>query len=132
MKGFITTILAALIFAACGNAQDASTTSAQAGTFEDLKVQEFLTLYGEKENAQLLDVRTPAETDKGIIQEAMIMDFFADDFKTKLATLDKSQPLFVYCASGGRSGKTLKMAKEMGFSEVYNMLGGYSAYASQK
>ncbi len=55
------------------------------------------------------------------------MNFHDDAFSSQLETLDKSKPVYVYCKGGGRSGKTAKMLHEMGFSEVYNLLGGITS-----
>ncbi len=77
---------------------------------------------------QIVDVRTKEEYDRGHFGNAVNMDFYQDDFKDKLATLNKEQPVFVYCESGGRSSKTAKMLKEMGFKEIVNMQGGWAAW----
>ena len=76
----------------------------------------------------LLDVRTPAETDQGVLLGATILDYSQADFKEKLAELDKDQRYIVYCASGGRSGRTQQMMEELGFRQVTNMEGGITAW----
>jgi len=80
------------------------------------------------EDRQLVDVRTPDEYNGGKIDDAQNIDFYEADFKTQIAKLDKSKPVFVYCHSGGRSGKAAKMMKGMGFKEVYDLKGGYSGW----
>jgi rhodanese-related sulfurtransferase len=42
--------------------------------------------------------------------------------------MDKNIPVFVYCRSGGRSGKAAKKMKEKGFKSVYNLEGGIIAW----
>ncbi len=39
------------------------------------------------------------------------------------ATLQKDQPVLIYCASGGRAALAGKLLQDMGYSQVYN-LGG--------
>lgn len=78
------------------------------------------------EGAQVIDVRTPGEVAQGAIEGATNFDFYEADFKDRMAGLDKEKPVLVYCKSGGRSGKTATMLKEMGFKEVYDLEGGYS------
>ena len=92
-----------------------------------ISADEFKAKLGE-ENIQLVDVRTPDEYNAGKIGDASNMDFYADDFKSKLEKLDKSQPVMIYCASGGRSGKTASMMKSMGFTEVYDLQGGFNGW----
>ena len=56
----------------------------------------------------------------------------AADFKEKaFEGLDKSKPVLVYCASGGRSAKSAKIYKEAGFTKVYNLLGGFRAWSAK-
>ena len=79
-------------------------------------------------NIQLVDVRTPDEWSEGIIKEALLINYFDDNFKTELSKLDKTKPIAVYCKSGGRSGKTTKLLVELGFKEIYDLKGGYSSW----
>ncbi len=81
-------------------------------------------------NGQLIDVRTPEEYAAGTIGNAKNIDFFANDFKDKMMSLDKDRPVYIFCKSGGRSGKTLKMMKEWGFTYVLELEGGYSGYSN--
>lgn len=101
-------------------------------TFIDLEVEAFSTALSEKEGAVLLDVRTPAEWQTGYIDGALLMDFHDPGFEEKLSTLDKQKPVFVYCKAGGRSGKTAEQLYKMGFLEVYNLLGGMTAWEEEK
>ena len=44
--------------------------------------------------------------------------------------LIRAKRILIYCRSGKRSGKALSMMKELGFREVYNMLGGIVQWES--
>lgn len=92
---------------------------------EDIDAANFQSKIG-LDNHILLDVRTAEEVAEGAIEGAMVIDFYADDFREKIETLDKEKTYLVYCRSGGRSGKTCKMMQEMGFTNLYNLEGGYS------
>lgn len=78
-----------------------------------------------QEDVQLIDVRTPGEYSQGKIGEAVNIDFYGTSFEAEIKKLDKTKKTLVYCASGGRSGKTAKMMKDLGFKEVYDLKGGY-------
>ncbi len=80
---------------------------------------------------QLVDVRTPEEYAEGHLENAVNYNFYDDDFKAKLATLDPNLPVMLYCKSGGRSGKTYNQLKGMNFKEVYDMAGGYSRWSEE-
>jgi rhodanese-related sulfurtransferase len=77
----------------------------------------------------ILDVRTPREFSSGHLPDAVCVDYYRHDFKAQLAKLDKSKPVFVYCATGGRSGSTVKTLSQLGFKEIYDLQGGISAWA---
>jgi len=77
---------------------------------------------------QLIDVRTPNEYEEGHIDNATLIDFLADNFKDKVQSLDKNKPVYLYCRSGGRSGRASKILKELGFIEIYDLKGGYMAW----
>jgi len=72
----------------------------------------------------IIDVRTSQEFLEKNIDNSINIDFYSDDFKEKLNSLDKSKTYLIYCRSGNRSGKTLKIMKELGFMIVYDLKGG--------
>ncbi len=72
----------------------------------------------------LIDVRTPEEYAEGHLANAKNIDFYEDGFKDEMATLDADKTMFIYCRSGGRSGKTANMLEGLGFKEVYDLAGG--------
>jgi len=75
----------------------------------------------------LLDVRTPAEVAQGSIKkDVKNIDYYASDFKAQIDKLDRNTPIYVYCRSGSRSGKSMQIMTDMGFKVVYNLIGGYS------
>ncbi len=76
----------------------------------------------------VLDVRTAQETATGIIPGAIEIDFLAPDFSRQLTKLDKTKPVFVYCAVGGRSAKAMQQMQQAGFKTVYNLTGGLGAW----
>lgn len=82
--------------------------------------------------AQLLDVRTPLEFEKGHLPQARNLDWRAEEFKTQAAKLDKTSPVFVYCQVGGRSRSAAEWLREQGFQTVYELKGGYVAWAEAR
>lgn len=89
---------------------------------------EFQKISGEKENKIILDVRTLKEVSGGKIPGSINIDYYSSDFKAKLGELDKEKPIMVYCKSGVRSGRTVKVLRELGFIEIYNLSGGITAW----
>lgn len=77
----------------------------------------------------ILDVRTDEEYAQGKMKNATQIDYYQRNFKTEVAKLDKTKPVFVYCASGVRSNSAAKILKQQGFTEVYDLKGGLNAWA---
>lgn len=93
--------------------------------------KEAVKLVAEKKVA-VIDVRTPAEFGLAHIDGASNIDFNAPDFETKLKAIDKTKPVLVHCAAGGRSTKALPTFKKLGFTTVIHLDGGFTAYEEAK
>src|SRR4030095_13344270 len=52
---------------------------------------------------QLIDVRTREEYAEGHLKNAKNINFNSADFTERVAKLDKTKPVLVYCKAGGRS-----------------------------
>lgn len=72
----------------------------------------------------VLDIRTLEEFNEARLADAIMVDFYADDFADQLDTLDKDVPYVVYCRTGNRSSEAVKTMKDLGFVEVYEVDGG--------
>ena len=81
-----------------------------------------------KTGAQLIDVRTPREFTNGFIKGAKNIDYNGDSFEKQMKKLDKTKPVLVYCAAGGRSENAAELLQEWGFKEVYDLEGGYNGW----
>lgn len=101
-----------------------STTYTMAQTASNLDATAFANKLKQTPNAQLVDVRTSGEYAQGHINQAQNIDLRASDFEQKVAKLDKSKAIYVYCLSGGRSASAMNSLISMGFKEVYNLSGG--------
>jgi rhodanese-related sulfurtransferase len=122
MKSFLLSFIL-LIAVSCLNSAFAQT---------NLDTKAFVQKFKETPKAQLLDVRTPNEWNAGKIESSKCVNFMDADFKQQVEKLDKSKPVFVYCAAGGRSAKASKILKEAGFKEIYNLQGaGYADLAKE-
>ncbi len=101
---------------------------------EDITPQEAFTLMQDNEGNPsfvILDVRTAEEFASGYIENAINIDYYSDTFRDELNNLDKDKSYLIYCHSGNRSGKALDIMAELGFKEVYNMLGGMIAWNAE-
>jgi rhodanese-related sulfurtransferase len=77
---------------------------------------------------QILDVRTMSEYNSGFIKNALQADWNnRKQFDDRTQYLDKSKPVYVYCASGARSGAAAAALREKGYTAI-NMDGGLNAW----
>lgn len=77
------------------------------------------------ESLQLIDVRRPDEFKNGTIEGAV--NIFVNNVRTCTDKIDKSRPVYVYCAVGFRGYLAVRTLRNLGF-EAYNMTGGIEAY----
>lgn len=130
MKLSITLLLLSFVFVACQNSSNNSITTTTAVIDENsayslLSAEEFKAELATVENPQLIDVRTPREFEKGNITGSKMINFKDKTFAAEMAKLDKERPLFIYCRSGGRSLSASNQAVSDGFTQVYELKGGY-------
>lgn len=87
----------------------------------------------------LLDVREPAEWEKGHIPGALLaprglLEWYADPItpyaKPELTT-KRDARIIVACASGGRSMLAAQTLKSMGYTNIVNMAGGFNEWSKQ-
>ena len=80
-------------------------------------------------DSKIIDVRTPQEFQEYRIPDSENVDFYdPQNFITKVTTRDKEASYFLYCKSGVRSYNSCSIMKDMGFKNVYNLVGGISEW----
>jgi rhodanese-related sulfurtransferase len=123
-------LLMAVLLATGGCAESVEVTQ----VFKDITPQEASDLIQQNEgnpDFQIIDVRTPEEFNDGHIENAIMIDFYAEDFRDEIAQLDREKSYFVYCRSGNRSGQAVDIMRELGFQEVYNLSAGIREWVGQ-
>ena len=78
-------------------------------------------------NALFIDVRDYLSHTEGNIEPSFHMD--QNNINTLIKQTPKERPLIVYCYHGHCSQLAAQFLVESGFSEVYNLEGGYEAWA---
>jgi NADPH-dependent 2,4-dienoyl-CoA reductase/sulfur reductase-like enzyme/rhodanese-related sulfurtransferase len=72
-----------------------------------------------------IDVRSPMEHSKGHIPDSINIP--VDDMRERLAEIDKSKEIWVYCQVGLRGYLASRILKQNGYN-VKNLTGGYKSY----
>ncbi|MBC7886091.1 MAG: rhodanese-like domain-containing protein [Saprospiraceae bacterium] len=88
-------------------------------------------IIAENKKLIIMDVRTPEETAKGKIENAIELDIKSPDFKKKLDQLDKDKPYLVYCYAGGRASNAMDIMKEKGFKQIFILDPGYKDWGTK-
>lgn len=120
----------------CGG--DSTTATAPAGTDEadhasvfagrNLDLDAARSALDSVDDLQLLDVRTQDEWDAGFVDGAVHIPIAS--LEERIAELDSSRPVLVYCAAGGRSAKALKVLERSGFRDVAHMKPGMRGWVA--
>lgn len=102
---------------------------------ETIRPQEALKMIEEHRddsNLVILDIRPEEEFEAGHIPGAINLDYEGHKFKRKVQDIDKSKDYIIYCRSGVRGEYFMGIMKELGFSHVYNILGGFVGWKVSK
>jgi len=92
----------------------------------DLTQDQWRAQLEEDRNAFILDVRTNAEVEEGIVPGAKHIDIYrGQGFLQEVQELDKSKNYYIYCRSGNRSGQACSVMNQLGFKNTYNLIGGF-------
>ena len=130
MNKYFTFLLASsslLLGCTSAQTQDVGQQPSEAGSpaiSKQLNAQEFQQKIQEIPTATLLDVRTPGEFSGGHLEHALNWDWTDGSFEKRIVQLNKTQPVLVYCMSGGRSASAVNALRKSGFNEVYELKGG--------
>jgi len=124
---------ATLILGGCADATVSATSGPTAASApvagSDLSPSDFAAA-AKLPSTVLLDVRTPAEFSAGHIAGAVNVDVQSSTFAKTLATLSKSKSYAIYCHSGNRSKAAMTAMQQSGFSHLFDLAGGISAWQS--
>lgn len=95
--------------------------------YTDITVEEAKEII-EAGNVILVDVRTQEEYSEKHIDGAILIpnETITDNQPAELP--DKDADILVYCRSGKRSSEAAKKLADMGYTNVYNMLGGINEW----
>ena len=99
----------------------------------NLNPDQFKAAIEQTKNAVLIDVRTAPEFQEIHIENAINIDFLAEDLWEQIESFDPQQSFFIYCRSGRRSIRVCTLMRNGGFDNrrVFNLDGGLVAWQEQ-
>lgn len=86
----------------------------------------------------IIDVRTAAENQAGAVRGAVNIPRGMLEFRIGLAEVweaagknspQKTDPIFVYCSTGGRGSLSAKALMQLGYTNVQSLQGGWNAWS---
>jgi len=83
-----------------------------------------------KEEIVILDVRTVEEYHEGHIEGAILIPL--QKLQKNYAMSDKDRIIIIYCRTGVRSAQASQILVDNGFTKVYNMDGGITAWINEE
>ncbi|MFC2019822.1 rhodanese-like domain-containing protein [Chloroflexota bacterium] len=127
-------VLGATLIAGCAGSGVETPGSAPAQIIRDITPKEAYALIQDNKGDTdfvIIDVRTPEEVADGYIAGSINLNSALQTFREDLDRLDKNKTYLVYCRSGARSARAVGIMAELGFREVYNMLGGIGGWQGE-
>lgn len=93
----------------------------------NLEQKEWWSQFLNDEHGIIIDVRSEDEFESGKIPGALNIDIYkGQGFIYRVEELDKSKNYYVYCAAGVRSANACGVMQQLGFENVFNLVGGFS------
>ncbi len=91
---------------------------------ENINLEEIKDILKSNKEAKLLDVRSPQEYKEGHLNGAVNIPLYELEACCDCKLNKKNEPIIVYCQSGTRSKKAIKILKNYGYSNLYHLKGG--------
>lgn len=113
--------------AAVASAADAYLRNLPASRYR-IKPLNYLADLANGEQYFVIDVREPDEFEAGHIEGAVNIPLRALTQQLNLLLDGKTMPILVYCHSQKRATHALVVLRELGYTHVYNLEGGYAAF----
>ena len=97
-------------------------------TYRNISVSEAKTMMESNPSLLIVDVRTIQEFAQGHLKGAVNIPL--SDLPLRSGELEKNKPILVYCHTGNRSAQASAILVKAGFTHIYNMEGGISAWTN--
>ena len=98
-------------------------------TVPTLTVHDLKAMRESQQTHVLVDVREPSEIAVGSIDGSVKLPL--GEVPVRFSELPRDQKIVVHCKLGGRSAKAVGFLIEQGFTDVWNVEGGITAWAKE-
>jgi monothiol glutaredoxin len=95
---------------------------------QSMSVRELKAALDTNEAIELLDVRTPEERAIAAIPGAVLLN---EEEAARIESMPRDTKLVLHCHHGGRSQQAAEQFISLGFSQVFNVIGGIDAWSQE-
>ena len=110
------------------NGQAFKVDNPNAPRIQSMSVRELEAALEANDAFELLDVRTPEERAMAAIPRAVLLN---EQEAARIESMARDTKLVLYCHHGGRSQQAAEQFISLGFSQVFNVIGGIDAWSQE-
>ena len=96
---------------------------------KEISVSDLHRMLGKENHFDLLDIRTPAEIERGVLPNARSLAMHLIPLKLSFFS-DSSRQIVIYCRTGSRSAQVCRFLNQQGINNVISLRGGVVKWAS--
>jgi len=96
---------------------------------KEIKPDELVKLIEKNDHIELIDIRTPAEVERGVILNAKTLPMHLIPLNIDYFSSSRNQ-IVLYCRTGSRSAQACRFLNKQGINNVINLRGGVVKWSS--
>ena len=96
---------------------------------KEISVSDLHRMLREQDHFELLDIRTPAEVERGVLPNAKTLAMHLIPLKLNYFS-ESPRQIVIYCRTGSRSAQVCRFLNQQGINNVISLRGGIVKWAS--
>lgn len=96
---------------------------------KEISVSDLYRMLRKQDHFELLDIRTPAEIERGVLPDASALAMHLIPLHLNFFSESQKQ-IVVYCRTGSRSAQVCRFLNQQGINNVISLRGGMVKWAS--
>lgn len=96
---------------------------------KEISVSDLQRMLREHDHFELLDIRTPAEIERGVLPRAKTLPMHLVPLKMNYFS-ESAKQIVIYCRTGSRSAQVCRFLNQQGINNVISLRGGVVKWSS--
>jgi rhodanese-related sulfurtransferase len=96
---------------------------------KEISVSDLSRMLRSEDHFELLDIRTPAEIERGVLPDAKALPMHLIPLKLNYFSESQKQ-IVIYCRTGSRSAQVCRFLNQQGINNVISLRGGVVKWSS--